>query len=324
MGRIRTSANTSWPGHCENFTATGPARVGSASAASLTAKPEPCSNNCWCPSRRQMPLTLTGTRTRAPPPNAVETGSPRSWNSRPARRSFRSRPVSALSPPSPSASMTYRTPRNLVLLDDGTAMAASTLRRMLCDAKVYPAVLGGAGQVLDLGRSARTAPPALRRALVLRDKGCTYPGCALGPKWTEPHHVVPWADGGATDSSTMALVCTRHHRLVHHSGWDITILDGAVRWIPPAILDPERKPLRNTAHDSPPPWIRASHSGSRFTQLPTSIGRGLAGKPMLRDAARSPDPNTAGGRYPRPRYNQPAWRGPDIGFSDEESRPEAV
>ncbi|HWD01989.1 MAG TPA: DUF222 domain-containing protein [Amycolatopsis sp.] len=143
------------------------------------------------------------------------------------------------------------TTRTLVL-DDGTTQPISAMRRMLCDAKIYPAVLGGAGQVLDLGRSARTAPPALRRALILRDRGCTFPGCHLGPQWTEVHHVRHWADGGATDPGNCGLSCTRHHRYLHHSGWDITIIGGTVHWIPPALLDPERKPLRNTAHDPPP------------------------------------------------------------------------
>ncbi|MFB9931278.1 DUF222 domain-containing protein [Amycolatopsis halotolerans] len=137
-------------------------------------------------------------------------------------------------------------------LEDGTVLPVSRLRRMLCDAKVYPAVLGGEGQILDLGRSARTATAAQRRALAVRDLGCTFPGCDRGPKWTNPHHVVHWADGGSTDLENQALCCERHHRLLHHSGWRIAIRDSVVWWIPPALLDPDQKPLRNTAHYRPP------------------------------------------------------------------------
>ncbi|WP_406637075.1 DUF222 domain-containing protein [Amycolatopsis sp. WGS_07] len=144
-----------------------------------------------------------------------------------------------------------------VFTDDESVLPASHLRRILCDAKVYPAVLGTEGQVLDLGRAARTATNAQRRALAIRDRGCTFPGCDRSPKWTTPHHVVHWSDGGATDLDNLASCCERHHRLLHHSGWQISIRDGVVYWIPPSILDPERKPLRNTAHNPPPAPLRS-------------------------------------------------------------------
>ncbi|WP_410616836.1 DUF222 domain-containing protein [Amycolatopsis sp. lyj-109] len=139
-----------------------------------------------------------------------------------------------------------------VTLDDGRTLPVSHLRRLLCDARIYPAVLGGEGQVLDLGRSARTATPAQRRALAIRDRGCTRPGCPRGPKWTTPHHVIFWAtQGGETTINDLALVCERCHQLIHHGGWDIRIRRGVVSWIPPAWLDPRRRPVRNTAHDPP-------------------------------------------------------------------------
>jgi Domain of unknown function (DUF222)/HNH endonuclease len=140
----------------------------------------------------------------------------------------------------------------LVTLDGGETMTVSQLRRLLCDAKIYPAVLGGESQVLDLGRSARTATAAQRRALAIRDRGCTRPGCPRGPKWTTPHHVTFWAaQGGETNINDLALVCERCHRLIHHGGWDIELRHGVVYWIPPAWLDPQRRPVRNTAHDPP-------------------------------------------------------------------------
>ncbi len=140
----------------------------------------------------------------------------------------------------------------LVTLDDGRTVTVSQLRKLLCDAKIYPAVLGGEGQVLDLGRSARTATPAQRRALAIRDRGCTRPGCPRGPKWTTPHHVIWWAtQGGKTNINELALVCERCHQLIHHGGWDIRIHHDTVYWIPPAWQDPQRRPIRNTAHDPP-------------------------------------------------------------------------
>ncbi|WP_134667392.1 MULTISPECIES: HNH endonuclease signature motif containing protein [unclassified Amycolatopsis] len=145
-----------------------------------------------------------------------------------------------------------------VVTGDESVLSAADLRRILCDAKVYPAVLGTEGQVLDLGRSARTATNAQRRALAIRDRGCTFPGCDRGPKWTTPHHIVHWAHGGPTDLDNLASCCERHHRLLHHSGWKIALHDGTVHWIPPSLLDPEQKPLRNTAHNPPPTPLRAT------------------------------------------------------------------
>jgi hypothetical protein len=73
--------------------------------------------------------------------------------------------------------------------------------------------------VLDVGRRTRTIPPALRRALETRDRGCRFPGC--GSRFTEAHHVRHWAEGGATSLSNTVLTCRFHHRLLHEGGWRV-------------------------------------------------------------------------------------------------------
>ncbi|MGH9061040.1 MAG: DUF222 domain-containing protein, partial [Acidimicrobiales bacterium] len=148
-----------------------------------------------------------------------------------------------------------------VIPDGHGPMTVSQLRRLCCDAKVLPAVLNGAGEILDLGRAVRTATPAQRRALALRDKGCTAPWCTRGPKWTTPHHIEYWTNpqggpGGRTDIDNMALMCESDHHLAHHTDWNIRLHNGTVEWIPPAWLDSQRRPLHNTAHD--PPHTRAA------------------------------------------------------------------
>jgi hypothetical protein len=138
------------------------------------------------------------------------------------------------------------------MLDGYGAVSASQLRRMCCDARVVPAVLNGASEVLDLGRAVRTATPAQRRALALRDKGCTGPGCSRSPKWCVPHHIRFWTEHqGPTDLVNLGLVCERCHHLLHHGGWEMRLRNGTIEWIPPAWLDPERRPIRNLAHDPP-------------------------------------------------------------------------
>ncbi|HNV42486.1 MAG TPA: HNH endonuclease [Ornithinibacter sp.] len=97
----------------------------------------------------------------------------------------------------------------------GTILSPEVLRRVACDAALIPHVLGSAGEDLDLGRVVRLFTRAQRRRLWRRDRACTYPGCAAPAAWTKAHHVVHWADGGLSDVDNAALLCQRHHTLVH-------------------------------------------------------------------------------------------------------------
>ncbi len=78
----------------------------------------------------------------------------------------------------------------------------------------------GDGQVLDVGRRTRTIPPALRRALQARDRGCRFPGC--GVRHAQGHHIHHWANGGPTRLDNLALLCRRHHWAVHEEGYGVT------------------------------------------------------------------------------------------------------
>jgi hypothetical protein len=84
-------------------------------------------------------------------------------------------------------------------LDTGGQLTAAQARRLACDAAVLPAVLGGDGELLDLGRTRRLFTGATRRALALRDGGCAFPGCDRPHRWTDAHHIRPWPAGGGTD-----------------------------------------------------------------------------------------------------------------------------
>jgi hypothetical protein len=135
-------------------------------------------------------------------------------------------------------------------LDDGSALSPAAARRLACDAGIIPAVLGSPSQVLDLGRQARLVTGPLRRALVLRDKGCAFPGCDRPPRWTDAHHVLHWSDGGPTDLGNLVLLCRYHHRLVHHSDWQVKInpKDGIPEFNPPSYIDASQLPRRNKYH----------------------------------------------------------------------------
>ena len=73
---------------------------------------------------------------------------------------------------------------------------------------------------LDLGRKHRVVQPALRRALIARDRHCCYPGCAH-TRWLEAHHVMHWIDGGKTSLDNTLLLCSAHHRRLHEGGFRI-------------------------------------------------------------------------------------------------------
>jgi hypothetical protein len=100
-------------------------------------------------------------------------------------------------------------------LGSGWSIGLDTARRLACDAKVIPLVLGGPSEPLDVGRLTRSCPPGLRRALVFRDGGCRYPGCDRPPEWTDAHHIQHWIDLGPTSLTNCVLLCRHHHTLVH-------------------------------------------------------------------------------------------------------------
>ena len=85
--------------------------------------------------------------------------------------------------------------------------------------------MGGNGQVLDLGRTNRTVSPAQRKALIVRDGGCIFPGCDRPASWCDAHHIIHWLDSGPTDLWNLCLLCSAHHHIVHDGGWRLRHLD---------------------------------------------------------------------------------------------------
>jgi hypothetical protein len=104
---------------------------------------------------------------------------------------------------------------------DGARVSAETCRRIACDCAVVEMAHDREGSVLDVGRRRRTIPPALRRALERRDRGCRFPGCGL--RLCDGHHVEHWADGGETRLDNLVLLCRRHHRAVHEEGFRVEL-----------------------------------------------------------------------------------------------------
>lgn len=129
-------------------------------------------------------------------------------------------------------------------LEDGPAIAAETARRLSCDASVV-AISERNGKPLRVGRKTRTIPPALRRALTARDRGCRFPGCE-NHRFVDAHHIQHWARGGDTALENLVLLCRRHHRLVHEGGYSIDdrlrFYDPWGQHIPPVRRSPPGDP----------------------------------------------------------------------------------
>jgi len=104
-------------------------------------------------------------------------------------------------------------------LEDGTNVSAENLRRVACDCGLVAAA--GAGESLNIGRRSRSIPAAIRRALLVRDRGCRFPGCT-NHRFLHAHHIEHWLNGGETSMENLCLLCTAHHRMVHEGGWTVT------------------------------------------------------------------------------------------------------
>jgi Domain of unknown function (DUF222)/HNH endonuclease len=102
--------------------------------------------------------------------------------------------------------------------EDGTRLSTDAVRRLACDGRIEW-VLESDGRVVGIGRRGRAVPSQIMRVLRHRDGGaCRFPGCER-KRWLKAHHLVHWADGGATNLGNLVLLCHAHHRLIHEGGW---------------------------------------------------------------------------------------------------------
>lgn len=119
----------------------------------------------------------------------------------------------------------------------GQRLNSQAVRRLACDARVEWVSASG-GRVVGLGKQGRVVPGQMLRILRHRDGGCRFPGCERR-QWLHAHHLVHWADGGATVLENLALLCHAHHRLIHEGGWRVQGRgDGPLRFLDPAGREP--------------------------------------------------------------------------------------
>jgi len=152
-------------------------------------------------------------------------------------------------PPEAWEALQYALARLAIDFVSGPGALASALRRSLLGAP-----LNTKSAILDVGHSA-TIPEAIRRAVILRDKHCSWPGgCDRRAAVSDVHHVRHRKDGGPTSVNDCALLCQYHHDVcIHRHGWKFELLpDGSTR-----ATSPDGHVIRSHAPPPPPPPIRS-------------------------------------------------------------------
>ena len=122
------------------------------------------------------------------------------------------------------------------------SITQTTAKQVSCDGSLTEIILDSEGVPLQMGHTHRLYPSHLRKAIIVRDACCIK--CGAPPSHTQVHHIKSWADGGPTDLDNGCLLCQRCHTQVHHHGWDIVMGFDRHPWlVPPANIDPHRRPL---------------------------------------------------------------------------------
>lgn len=171
---------------------------------------------------------------------------------------------------------TLRTGKGRATLGSGEPISPDTARMLACDADIVPAVMGADSVPLDIGREKRLFAREIRAALMLRDRGCAFPGCDRPIRDCEAHHIVPWWAGGTTAVANGVLLCRHHHRLVEPSRdserspeqrWQVRLDSrGLPEFCAPPPVNPERRwrqqprflPRRGSGKDPDPDLVRAA------------------------------------------------------------------
>ncbi|HET9261303.1 MAG TPA: DUF222 domain-containing protein [Acidimicrobiia bacterium] len=100
-------------------------------------------------------------------------------------------------------------------MDTASIVDVETIRLVACDSSVCRIIFGPDSEILDVGRKTRVWSVSQRRAIIARDRTCTWKGCERPARWADIHHLDHWADGGITSVDQGVLLCRFHHVLTH-------------------------------------------------------------------------------------------------------------
>jgi len=127
----------------------------------------------------------------------------------------------------------------------GGLVSVRDLLRTAADTAIIPIVLASDGVVLHYGEEQRLATPEQRRALIVTDIGCTWPGCSIPGTWCQAAHGEPFRTSRQTTLDDLALLCGYHHRYADTHNWTIQRIRGRVWLTPPRWIDADQTPRTN-------------------------------------------------------------------------------
>jgi hypothetical protein len=129
-------------------------------------------------------------------------------------------------------------------LQYGPRVGPNLLDEVLCGGRVQLVGLER-GKPVVTSQSTSAIPPAVRRFVAWRDKGCTVAGCTSRYR-LQAHHIKHRAHHGDNDPDNLTTLCWFHHHIaIHQTGFTLHPSD------PPGC----RRLVRpNRGHD--PPWNR--------------------------------------------------------------------
>ena len=123
-------------------------------------------------------------------------------------------------------------------------VSIATIEQLVCANGKSLVVMGEKGEPLYLYRGRRYFTEQQMQALAVRDGGCVWPGCHSPSAWADGHHVREYErDEGPTNIDNGVLLCPHHHRMLHHSDYEMKMIGGRPYLIPPVFIDAERTPI---------------------------------------------------------------------------------
>lgn len=109
---------------------------------------------------------------------------------------------------------------------------------LACGAQSYPpdqlgTLLADPVEAPPMAEAGYRPSTRLARYVRARDRCCSFPGCRRQARRSELDHTVAWPHG-ATSPDNLHVLCPRHHRLKHQTGWTLAANpDGSTTWTSP-------------------------------------------------------------------------------------------